>query len=71
MADDNLYELLGRKQELLENMLQEYRNLLRLVECIKSGEVDTKLIVVQGDTWQIVEPNGTQPDFLKVVGSEQ
>jgi hypothetical protein len=50
---DELYAQLGRKQSQIENLHQEYMNLLQLVTRIQSGEVDPATIEITGDAWAI------------------
>lgn len=51
---EDIYAKLGRKQEQLENLHQEYVNLLSLVARIKNREVDPESVEITGDSWRIV-----------------
>jgi len=49
----SLYELVGRKQEAIENLQLEYAKLLNLVRWLKSGEATLDRVTVDGDSWNL------------------
>lgn len=47
------YELLGRKQEIIENQHAEYMKMLGVLREIKDGKISLDRLHVEADSWSV------------------
>lgn len=55
MNEQQLYEIIGRKQADYDNLQREYGELLGLVSRIKAGTVAAENVAIDGLTWKLTE----------------
>ncbi len=58
MNESQLYELLGRKQAKLDEVVTNYANLLAIVRGIKDGSIDVDRLTIADDgIWTLIPKN--------------
>ncbi len=60
MEEAKLYELLGRKQAQIEEILANYRSVLGVLKAVKDGTIHLDRVSINGDALIVREADATK-----------